>query len=201
MSSAVWIFIFSCPPLCLIKSEWLQSFPLGSFPSNASLCDLIRHMIHAVGSLVFLRRQSRGLNAPTAPAEGPHVDCVFAHGDLQCVCGDIHYPTLTLYVCVDVRERRARDLASPCVSVLHMKPWVLIVFMLGFSCMINSVNPLAGLHEQAAHTQCMCVRVHSKTAMTKLQPSSDNDECGAKFGLVAAYECDLLDREYWRNTR
>lgn len=56
--NAVSIFIFLCPAHCVIKSEWLWPFPLGFFPSPASLCDPIRRMIHTARSLGFHRIQS-----------------------------------------------------------------------------------------------------------------------------------------------
>lgn len=72
--SAVSIFIFSCPALCLINPEWLQSFPLGSFPSPPSLCDLIRRMIHTLRSLGFHRKHGHMVRCtPTTPGERPHI--------------------------------------------------------------------------------------------------------------------------------
>lgn len=97
--SAVSIFIFSCPALCLITSEWLWSFPLGSSPfSFFSLCDLIRRMIHTVSSLGFHRKRITWFDVPTALGRKRlNAGERFA---LFCARRYARYLPLILYVCI-----------------------------------------------------------------------------------------------------
>ncbi len=104
MLSAVSIFIFSCPALCLIKSEWLQSFPLGFFHSHASLCDLIRCMIHTERSLGFHRKDSHMVRRkPTAQGLRPHTGERRACALNGFVCDEM-YIFLPLVLYIDMRE-------------------------------------------------------------------------------------------------
>lgn len=122
--SAVSIFIFSCPALCLIKSEWLRCFPLGFFPSPASLCDLIRRMNHTVRSLEFHRKHGHVVPCtPTAPGERPHIGercaCTRALRFVLCLL------RRTLYA--DMREMSQSKGSSSLLLRFHYSPTVFMV--------------------------------------------------------------------------
>lgn len=90
-------------------SEWLRSFPLGSFPSPASLCDPIRRMIHTVRSLGFHRKRSRG--TMHLPHRAKHL--TLARGrTLSCVCSNIRVLPLVMFECVNKRVSQSKGLLS-----------------------------------------------------------------------------------------
>lgn len=182
--SAVLIFIFSCPPLCLIKSEWLWSFPLGFFPSCASLCDLIRCMIHAARSLGFHRKCGHVVRcAPTAPGQRPHMGEV-----CTCVCTLCfvlrHISSYIIHARRWVQRESSVVLRWTAFIRTYMYPWFSWLHShlpLSVMCVINRLNPLSWLHLQAAGVWASAWDCGSELAcklndQADTQPSCDKDK-------------------------
>lgn len=138
-------------------------FPLGFFPSPASLCDLIQHMIHTARSLGFHRKHGHVVQfTPSAHWQEAYVClCVCLCTVLCFVCVETFIFCL-LYV--DMREVRASSFLfqwTYFITVLiHVFmyswfSWLHFLLPLFGMCVINGVNPLSRLHKQAAESKCL----------------------------------------------
>lgn len=136
-------------------------FPLGFFPSPATLCDLIQHMIHTAKSLGFHRKHGHVVQfTPSAQWQEACVFVCVCVCALFCVRWDIHFLPLVLYV--DMREVRASSFLfqwTHSITVLiHICmyswfSWLHFLLPLFGMCVINGVNPLSRLRKQAAESK------------------------------------------------
>lgn len=181
--SAVSIFIFSCPPLCLIKSEWLRSFPLGFFPSRASLCDLIWCMIHAARSLGFHRKCGHVARCtPTARAK----DLTWARCVRVCTLCFVlrHISSYIIHARRWVQRESSVVLRWTAFIRTYMYSWFSWLYShlpLSVMCVINRVNPLSWLRLQAAGMWASACDCGSELAwklndQADTQPSCDKDK-------------------------